>query len=123
MFPLVHTDRPNPLHLFQVWLNLAPEDKSAPAHFAMLWADETPVVEQVDEAGRRARVKVVAGEYAGHVPPPPPPASWAARPDAHVAIWHATLDAAVMTAYGWPADLPDDAILERLLELNLAAPC
>ena len=95
MFPLVHTDQPNPLHLFQVWLNLAPEDKSAPAHFAMLWADETPVVEQVDEAGRRARVKVVAGEYAGHVPPPPPPASWAARPDAHVAIWHATLDAGV----------------------------
>ena len=31
---------------------------------------------------------------------------------------HARLDAAVATAYGWPADLPDEAILERLLEQN-----
>jgi type II restriction/modification system DNA methylase subunit YeeA len=28
------------------------------------------------------------------------------------------LDAAVAAAYGWPADLPDDEILERLFELN-----
>ncbi len=32
---------------------------------------------------------------------------------------HATLDAAVADAYGWPADLPDQQILERLLALNL----
>jgi len=31
---------------------------------------------------------------------------------------HARLDAAVATAYGWPADLSDEAILERLLALN-----
>jgi hypothetical protein len=28
---------------------------------------------------------------------------------------------APLAAYGWPADLPDDAILERLLALNQAA--
>ncbi len=33
---------------------------------------------------------------------------------------HATLDAAVADAYGWPADLPDGEVLERLLALNLA---
>ena len=32
---------------------------------------------------------------------------------------HTDLDAAVLDAYGWPADLTDEAILERLLELNL----
>ena len=32
---------------------------------------------------------------------------------------HARLDAAVADAYGWPADLPDAEILERLLALNL----
>ena len=32
---------------------------------------------------------------------------------------HAALDAAVSAAYGWPADLDDAAILERLLSLNL----
>ena len=33
---------------------------------------------------------------------------------------HAKLDAAVAAAYGWPANLSDDEILSRLLELNLA---
>ena len=32
---------------------------------------------------------------------------------------HAALDAAVFAAYGWPVDLPDEEILERLLALNL----
>ena len=32
---------------------------------------------------------------------------------------HARLDAAVADAYGWPTDLPDAEILERLLALNL----
>ena len=31
---------------------------------------------------------------------------------------HRDLDAAVATAYGWPADLSDDEVLKRLLELN-----
>jgi hypothetical protein len=33
---------------------------------------------------------------------------------------HKKLDAAVAAAYGWPADLSDEQILERLLALNLA---
>ncbi len=33
---------------------------------------------------------------------------------------HRRLDAAVLTAYAWPEDLSDDALLARLLELNLA---
>ena len=41
-----------------------------------------------------------------------------ARPS-WLADCHARLDAAVAAAYGWPADLSDDAILERLLALNL----
>ena len=32
---------------------------------------------------------------------------------------HKQLDAAVFAAYGWPADLPDEQILEKLLALNL----
>ena len=32
---------------------------------------------------------------------------------------HKKLDAAVAAAYGWPADLADEQILERLLKLNL----
>ncbi len=33
---------------------------------------------------------------------------------------HRKLDAAVAAAYGWPADVTDEQILERLLALNLA---
>ena len=33
---------------------------------------------------------------------------------------HKKLDAAVAAAYGWPADLTDEQILEKLLALNLA---
>jgi type II restriction/modification system DNA methylase subunit YeeA len=33
---------------------------------------------------------------------------------------HRDLDAAVAAAYGWPADLTDEQILERLFELNQA---
>jgi type II restriction/modification system DNA methylase subunit YeeA len=33
---------------------------------------------------------------------------------------HRELDEAVAAAYGWPADLSDDEILRRLLDLNLA---
>ena len=40
------------------------------------------------------------------------------RPD-WLANAHASLDAAVAAAYGWPANLDDAAILERLLTLNL----
>jgi len=31
---------------------------------------------------------------------------------------HRTLDAAVCAANGWPTDMPDDQILEKLLSLN-----
>jgi hypothetical protein len=31
---------------------------------------------------------------------------------------HKALDAAVAAAFGWPADLADDEILERLFALN-----
>lgn len=37
-----------------------------------------------------------------------------------LALAHEQLDRAVLAAYSWPPDLDDDAILQRLLELNLA---
>lgn len=86
MFPLLETSGPNPLDLFQIWLNLPPADKLAPPHFSMLWADRIPVVE-----GDGWRATVIAGELEGRRPPPPPPRSWAAAPDHHVAIWTLTL--------------------------------
>jgi len=82
MFPLLRADAPNPLELFQIWLNLPSSDKLAPPHFAMLWNEQIPVIELGG-----ARVSVVAGELEGERAPAPPPHSWAARPESGVAIW------------------------------------
>ncbi|AKU93218.1 pirin family protein [Vulgatibacter incomptus] len=87
MFPLVHPDRPNPLELFQIWLNLPRADKRVEPHFTMLWAKDIPTREVVDDAGRRTAVTVVAGTFGDATPPPPPPGSWASRPETDVAIW------------------------------------
>src|SRR5215468_7144982 len=87
MFPLLRADAPNPLELFQIWLNLPPESKLADPYFSMLWAHDVPVVTTRDDGGRAGRVTVIAGAVDGHAPPSPPPDSWAARADAEVAIW------------------------------------
>ncbi len=87
MFPLLRRDGSNPLDLFQIWLNLPRASKLAPPHFSMFWADRIPRHVEVDGAGRRTEVLVVAGALGDARPLAPPPESWAARPEADVAIW------------------------------------
>jgi len=82
MFPLVNDKEPNPLELFQIWLNLPGAKKTANPYFEMFWAPEVPVVKSGD-----AEISVVAGPLAGTTPKNPPPDSWAAVPDNEVAIW------------------------------------
>lgn len=87
MMPLLDREGPNPLELFQIWLNLPAADKMTAPYFTMFWSDTIPVHTAVDAAGRRTRITVVAGELEGLRPPAPPPSSWAARPESDVAIW------------------------------------
>lgn len=83
MFPLIDDDQPNPLELFQIWLNLPPESKMVPAYFSMLWSEDIPTV----AGGPGVAIDVMAGEIAGLRPPAPPPDSWASRRDSHLGIW------------------------------------
>jgi hypothetical protein len=87
MFPLVSRTDPNPVELFQIWLNLPAEDKLVEPHFKMLWSQDVPVHTATDAGGKRTQVTIVAGALEGHTPPSPPPKSWAARPESQVAIW------------------------------------
>jgi quercetin 2,3-dioxygenase len=87
MFPLLDDEGPNPLELFQIWVNLPADDKMAEPHFTMLWAGDVPRF-RTDGA----EVTVIAGSFAGLVPPPPPPRSWASRDESDLAIWHVRLD-------------------------------
>lgn len=87
MFPLLNRNGPNPLELFQIWLNLPAEDKLVEPHFAMLWNHAVPMHVARDAEGRTTVVTIVAGRFGELRAPPPPPRSWAARPDTDVAIW------------------------------------
>ena len=87
MFPLRDRAAPNPLELFQIWLNLPRADKLVDPHFSMLWSSAIPRHVVRDGAGRQTEVTVIAGALGDVAPPPPPPHSWAARAESDVAIW------------------------------------
>lgn len=87
MFPLLQRDADNPAELFQIWLNLPGRDKFAQPHFSMFWNNTVPKLEFRDPKGAVTRVTVVAGTLEKSVAPQPPPNSWAAKPQADVAIW------------------------------------
>ncbi len=85
MFPLLDPSGPNPVELFQIWLNLPASDKLVEPHFTMLWDDTIPRIVATD--GGRTEVTVIAGSYRDAKPPAPPPHSWASRATSDVAIW------------------------------------
>lgn len=88
MFPLIHTDKPNPLELFQIWLNLPKASKFVAPHFKMLWHEDIPLV--TEDGGQ---VKVIAGSYKGQEAVSPAPDSWAAIAENEVAIWNLKIEA------------------------------
>jgi redox-sensitive bicupin YhaK (pirin superfamily) len=91
MFPLLDGEAPNPLELFQIWLNLPAANKMVDPYFTMLWAEDLPHLRTADEDGREVDVTVIAGPLGDLRPPAPPPDSWAARDDSDLAIWHVVL--------------------------------
>jgi redox-sensitive bicupin YhaK (pirin superfamily) len=88
MFPLVQTDKENPLEMFQIWLNLPQKDKFVTPHFSMLWHEEIPIIKT-----ETSTVKVIAGTYGNHKALDPAPNSWAAEVTNEVAIWNIHVDA------------------------------
>jgi len=93
MFPLLEQDAPNPLELFQIWLNLPAHNKMAAPHFTMFWSQDMARRQTIDAAGRCTEVVVIAGRLgdesdaaslaAAHAPPPD---SWAAQAESDVVI-------------------------------------
>ena len=87
MFPLVNQKADNPLHLFQIWLNLPRAKKFVEPHYKMLWADEIPKIISNDAQDRSTEITLIAGKMEDIRAPEPAPDSWAATPDNEVAIW------------------------------------
>lgn len=92
MFPLLSAVHPNPLELFQIWLNLPSASKMVDPHFSIFWSQEIPKVVDEDEDGKKAIVTLVAGSYGDQAAPPPPPSSWASDASHDVAIWTISLE-------------------------------
>ena len=83
MFPLLDNKNPNPLELFQIWLNLPKANKMAEPHFTMFWNEKMP--RELIAGG--TELTITAGHYGDLAPLKPPPSSWASQPDSDVAIW------------------------------------
>ena len=92
MFPLLDRNEPNPVELFQIWLNLPKAGKMVDPYFSMFWDHTIPRHVAKDDAGRETEITVVAGSLDDARAPSPPPRSWASRATSDVAIWTIDLE-------------------------------
>ena len=92
MFPLLNRDRPNPLELFQIWLNLPGNRKMVEPYYTMLWENQIPKITEKDKVDRYTRIEIVAGHIGDHHAPSPAPDSWAADPENEIAIWYIQME-------------------------------
>ncbi|MDY0744307.1 pirin family protein [Paucibacter sp. R3-3] len=83
MFPLLDEQAPNPLELFQIWLNLPARSKMAAPHFTMFWAEQIP--RHLDSGVEIACIAGRIGDATQGLTPPPD--SWASQAEADLAIW------------------------------------
>jgi redox-sensitive bicupin YhaK (pirin superfamily) len=97
MFSLVDEHYPNPLELFQIWLNLPRASKFVDPHYKMLWSEDIPVVRSRDRNGRSTGIRIIAGHFGEQQAPAPAPDSWARTSENLVAIWLITMDAQAET--------------------------
>ncbi|CAN5734717.1 pirin family protein [soil metagenome] len=104
MFPLLDRGAPNPVELFQIWLNLPQANKLVEPHFAMLWDHQIPRHVVRDAAGRETEVTVIAGALADIKPLSPPPHSWGSNAESDLAIW--TIKMAANATWTLPAARP-----------------
>jgi len=87
MFPLLDKNNPNPLELFQIWLNLPKAQKFSRPFYKMLWAEDIPAYTSEDRNGKLTEVTVIAGKIGDVTALAPAPDSWANDPANEVGIW------------------------------------
>lgn len=86
MFPLIHDDQPNPLRLFQIWLNLPGKDKLHEPDYKMLWSEQIPVKTWKSTNQGEISMKIILGEFDGVKSIPALAHSWASNPANHVRL-------------------------------------
>lgn len=90
MFPLIHTDKPNKLRLFQIWLNSPRANKMVPPVFKMLWANE---IAKWDSEDALSHATIWCGEFKGvAATTSPPDGSYASKPESKVGVFHLKIE-------------------------------
>lgn len=87
MFPLLDTQGPNTMVLFQIWLNLSAQDKMAPPDYKMTWAEDVPI-----SRGEGCQITYYVGDPESRLKSKIPPNSWAAKSQSEVAVWQIELE-------------------------------
>ena len=88
MFPLLKQDQPNPVELFQLWLNLPAAQKMAQPEYTMFWAGQQPRLR-----GQGSSFTLVAGSLDGQAAPAPPKASYASQARSELLITYGQIQA------------------------------
>ncbi len=89
MFPLVDQENPNPLLLFQIWLNLPANKKMVEPYYKMLWDKDITTYKSNDG---NTSIKLIAGRIEDKSAPDPTPDSWAADPKNEVGVWWISME-------------------------------
>lgn len=92
MFPLLNQNQPNPLEIFQVWLNLPKVSKFVEPHFKMLWKEDIPTITETNETGATVTVDLIAGRLGEKKALDPTPDSWAAQENNAVRVLTVKMD-------------------------------
>ena len=87
MFPLLNDNEENTMELFQIWLNLPAKDKFVDPSYKMLWEEDIPKIEEVNDDGSKATISIIAGCYNGINSLDPTKNSWANNRNNNVGIW------------------------------------
>lgn len=86
MFPLLNKDKPNPMELFQLWINLPKANKFVDPYFKMLWNDQIPHLKHSDSNGKLTEIDLIAGKLNDKTSCKSTPDSWAADAQNEVLI-------------------------------------
>jgi redox-sensitive bicupin YhaK (pirin superfamily) len=92
MFPLLKSEKENPLELFQIWINLPKRNKMVDPHFKMMWTESIPVYTKTDVQKNKVMVETIAGSFDDSIAPTPPPNSWAHEKENDVMILNIHMD-------------------------------
>lgn len=92
MFPLINQDKENTLELFQVWLNLPKKNKFVEPNYKMLWREDIPVFDMIDNNNNKVSIRLISGQIGGRDALDPTPNSWASDRNNKVGIMIIKMD-------------------------------